>query len=411
MIFLYFWQNQTRLRLTVIRKRYFHLDLDAFFAAIEQADHPEYRLKPVIIGGFPGKRGVVAACSYQARKFGVHSAMPMAQAVRLCPEAVFLKPRRERYLEISSRLMELFGEFSPLVHQVSIDEASLDMSGTERLFGADDQAGYSLKQAVKKQSGLTVSVGIAPNRYLAKLASDFDKPDGLTIIAPGREKEFVSCLPLAKLWGIGAKTLRRLHDLDIKSVEQLRGASAKNLEIWFGKAGCRFLRHAALGRDPGFYSETIKSHSLSHETTFETDTLNRDTINRTLLELSHQVMFRLLRQKASSKTAFIKIRFADFTTITRQKSFGQPIRSAEQLHQTVFSLFTERQNRLSPIRLLGVGLASVKQNEAHQADLFEARYEKKRRLEKIAAELNQNGKNLVKAGFLISQKTAKNKHP
>jgi DNA polymerase-4 len=272
---------------------WFHVDMDAFYASVEQRDNPEFRGKPVIVGGL-GNRGVVSACSYEARVFGVHSAMPMYQAKRLCPHAQFVRGRMERYSEVSRQVVALLQTFSPVVQQISIDEAFLDMTGTERLFGKPRQAAILLKNRVKNETGLVISVGIGPTRFIAKMASDFDKPDGLCRVSPGKEIAFVDAVGLRKLWGIGDSTLNALKKHSITTVAQLREYSVEHLQRLFGEAAGSYLHKVSHGIDPGIHTGVTKSRSISTEMTFPVDVTDIDILEQNLLGMSHEVMFRAI---------------------------------------------------------------------------------------------------------------------
>jgi DNA polymerase IV len=368
----------------------FHVDMDAFYAAVEQQDNPSLREKPVIIGARPGTRGVVSACSYEARKFGVHSAMPISEAYRRCPQGVYLPVRMSRYQEISSRIMELFGNYTPVVRQISVDEAFLDMTGTERLFGPPKEAAMRMKADIREQTGCTLSIGAAANYYIAKLASEYDKPDGLYIVRPGEEIDFLDTLQLKNLWGIGKKTLSRMEELNITSIPKLRSFSKGLLESMFGKAAGEYLYRAVRGENPGVFEEEPKSRSVSNEITFPTDTSDRDAVLRVLLELSHQVMFRVMKHGFVSSTVNLKIRFADFTTTSIQKTFRHHIHSAEEMYAIARELLAKRWNGSAPLRLIGVGLGNVEtEDSAVQGELFEDRQEKQKRVEKTVFELTK----------------------
>ena len=241
-------------------KNFFHVDLDAFYASVEQRDNPILKGKPVIIGAKPGTRGVVAACSYEARAFGVHSAMPISEAFRRCPGGTYLRPKMQRYQEVSEEIMKLFESFTPSIQQISIDEAFLDMTGTERLFGSTEEAGRLIKNKVRETTGLVISVGAAANRYVAKLASDFEKPDGLTIVPAGEEEAFIARLKLKDLWGIGTKTLKRLADLNIKTVADLKILDEEGLRAVLGGSSGSYLYKICRGIDPGIMNEEVHSH-------------------------------------------------------------------------------------------------------------------------------------------------------
>ncbi len=390
-----------------MEKVYFHVDLDAFFASVEQLDHPEYRGKPVIIGAVPGHRGVVAACSYEARAFGVRSAMPISFAVRRCPSAIYLPVRMGRYQEMSRRVMSLFDSYSPEVIQISIDEASLDMTGTQRLLGAPRATGFRLKEQVRSECGLTVSVGIAPNRYLAKLASEVDKPDGLFEVLAGSEIAFIDRLPLCSLWGLGKKTLARLAELGIDTTRGLRETPLETLQAMVGTAGGDYLHKVARGIDPGIYSQERRTHSISNEVTFEEDLREIDQLRTTILELSHQVMFRIKAEGVRPKTVTVKIRYGDFSTTTAQATLGRPITTIDELNLHALELFTARWNG-GAVRLLGVGV-SLAEGEAEplQSELFEDSSERQRRIEQAVFEIQVQGKPVVKAS-LLGRKT---RHP
>ncbi|RKX75112.1 MAG: DNA polymerase IV [Spirochaetes bacterium] len=381
----------------------FHVDLDAFYASVEQVDHPEYRGKPVIIGALPGTRGVVSACSYEARKFGVRSAMPISQAYRKCPSAIFLRVRMQRYQEVSCKIMELFEKYTPEVYQISIDEAFLDMTGTERLFGSPLDAARRIKEEVKEKTGLTISIGIAGNRYLAKLASDYKKPDGLYMVKEGEEEAFLDNLQVKDLWGVGKKTLERLEDLNIRSIPQLRQFSEALLKSIFGKAGGAYLYRAVRGIDPGIFRQEPGSHSISHEITFEADTRDREVIKKCLLELTHQVMFRMIKDCYRGKTVFLKLRYSDFTTITVQTTLRHFVNSAEELYSMAMQLLEKRWDRIRPIRLLGTGVSSLERADTpRQHELFEDEYDKKKKVEEAVYNIRRKmpGNIVIKASLL-----------
>lgn len=397
-----------------MRSVFFHVDLDAFFASVEQTDNPALRGKPVIIGAAPGHRGVVAACSYEARRFGVRSAMPISEAYRRCPKGVYLPVRMERYHELSERVMSLFGDFTPEVRQISVDEASLDMTGTERLHGSSAEAASKLKERVHAETGLTISVGIAPNRYLAKLASEFKKPDGLFEVTSETSLEFLNGLALKDLWGVGKKTLARLEELGIRSVVELRRQSLEALQSSMGNASGSYLYMIARGEDPGIYRDERKSHSISSERTFEEDTDDEEALRRVVLRLSDLVMFRLIEEGVAAKTVFIKLRYSDFRTLTAQRSLPAPPHSADVIDRAAMDLLRLRWNG-EPVRLLGVGVsAGVGEAEApaqlRQGELFEeqgaaaagpgSEASKRQRLEEAIHRIKLEGKNLVKASLL-----------
>ncbi len=369
---------------------FFHVDLDAFYASVEQLDDPGLKGRPVVVGARPGGRGVVSACSYEARAFGVHSAMPISEAVRRCPGAVFLPVRMKRYAEVSRIVMGVFRDFSPHVRPISIDEASLDMTGTTRLFGPPREAAALLKRRVRETAGVTSSVGIAANRFLAKMASDFRKPDGLYEVAAGAGESFVDAVGLAKLWGVGSKTLARLRELRLDSTEKIRALGETSLQSLMGQAGGAFLYRAVRGIDPGLYADTVKSHSISAETTFGSDTRDLELVRLVLLDLAHSVMFRLFDEGGSSRTVAVKYRHADFSTFSCRTTLGHPVCSAEELHRAGMELLTAKWDRGEALRLVGIGFEDVRgDDEPFQPELFQSEFDRKGIVEKTVFSLRK----------------------
>ena len=350
---------------------WFHVDMDAFYASVEQRDHPEYRGKPLIIGGSPESRGVVSTASYEARAYGVRSAMPTSQAKKLCPDGIFIFGDMHLYSKESKKIMAMFSDYSPEVIQVSIDEAFLNMTGTQKLFGEPYQAAQLIQNRVLDQSGLTISIGIGPSKLIAKIASGQKKPMGITQVDPGTEEKFISQLGLKDLWGVGKKTQLRLQDLGILTVEQLKEIPEHKLKILFGEAGGSYLYRICRGIDPGIYSGATKSSSMSSETTFFQDIADPQVIDQVLLDLSHTIVFRLRWEQLSSNLLFLKIRYSDFTTTTIQTHRDQPFLSVEQTRDEARTLLTKRWNRTDPIRLLGLGFGDLKKKDRSiQRDLF-----------------------------------------
>jgi DNA polymerase-4 len=386
---------------------FFLVDLDAFFASVEIKDDPSLAGKPVIVGALPGHRGVVSACSYEARKFGVRSAMPISQAHRRCPQGVYLMPRMERYSELSGEVMSILGQYTPELQRISIDEAFLDMSGTERLLGPPLEVGRRIKERVRAETGLTISIGIAPNKYLAKLASEAGKPDGLRQVLPGGEIEFLDGLALPKLWGVGEKTRLRLQELNILTIPELRRVPQDVLHSMMGEASGNYLYRVVRGEDPGIYSLAPKSRSVSNETTFETDQNSTEAVRRTILELAEQVMYRLMREGLKSNTAVLKLRFADFTTTHAQRTVRHWLTSSDELYRLALELLAQRWNGGAPIRLVGVGTDNVVGGaEAVQQELFEDESSRKRRVEEAVTRIREkmDGVKLTKASLLGRQK-------
>lgn len=375
--------------------------MDAFYASVEQHDDPTLRGRPVIVGARPGHRGVVSACSYEARVFGVHSAMPINQAHRLCPDGVFLPVRMARYQEVSHTIMAILSDFTPTLQQMSVDEAFLDLTGTRRLLGEPLEVARTIKRTVREETGLTISVGIATNRYLAKLASEVDKPDGLHEVPPGSEAEFVARLPLASLWGVGAKMLARLNGLGVRSVVQLREYDRAELGALLGEGAAHYLHAVCRGVDPGLYGEGRGSHSISGERTFEHDVTAGDVLDRALLETAHTCMFRLMDEGGRSRTATLKLRLADFTTTTQRRTLDHEIGSAEELYRVARDLLRGKWDRVTPVRLIGCGLGNVEAGRpGTQGDLFDQGDQKRMRVERAVHSLRKQGLFVRKARLL-----------
>jgi DNA polymerase-4 len=376
---------------------FFHVDMDAFFAAIEQQDHPEYRGKCLLIGG-KGPRSVVATASYEARKYGVHSAMPMARALRLCPQAIVVRPDMQRYSQVSRQIMLICRSFAPVVQQLSVDEAFLDMSGTRRLYGLPREAAKLLKKQVREETGLTISVGIGPSRFIAKMASDYDKPDGLCRVSAGKEQAFVDAVGLKKLWGVGKATQALLQRHHIQTTEQLRTFSRPMLQSFFGQSMGSYLYDAARGIDPGIFSSEAKSHSISSEITFGEDISSAAVLEQYLLQMSHEVMFRSIEENQVARTVQIKVRFPDFTTVTCQLTPKANLYSAEQIYSYAKQLLVQKWHEGMPVRLLGLGLYQLYEGDRPlQEELFDDPYSKKRELEKVILQMQKKGQKVIKA--------------
>jgi nucleotidyltransferase/DNA polymerase involved in DNA repair len=350
-----------------------HLDMDAFFAAIEQHDHPELRGRPVVVGADPkgGKgRGVVSTCSYEARAYGLRSAMPISQAYRLCPHAVFLPVRGERYAEVSAQVMQVLAHFSPLIEQVSIDEAFVDLTGTERLLGPPREVGVRIKQEVRQRTGLTASVGIAPNKFVAKIASDLEKPDGLVVVEEGQVNEFLWPLPVAKLWGVGEKTRPLLEALGLRTIGDVARQSPSFLAEKFGSMGAHLWR-LANGIDDRPVVPTTVPKSMSKEITFEQDTDDEERLHATLVTLADMVARGLRQEKMRCSTVTVKIRLADFATFTRSRTLPEPTSSSQTIGSTALELFRHFDRGGKKVRLLGVAVSGLLGKEGTQLTLFD----------------------------------------
>ena len=345
--------------------------MDAFYAAVEQRDRPELRGLPVIVGGSAEGRGVVSAASYEAREFGVHSAMPAVTARRLCPQGVFLPVRMGHYAQISRRLREIFRSFTPLVEPLSLDEAFLDVRGCEHLFGPAPAIARQLKDRIQGETQLTASVGVAPNKFLAKLASDLRKPDGLVVIEPDQVRLVLDPLPVGRIWGVGKKGEKRLHDLGIQTIGQLAAFPEEVLVRHFGESG-RHIRQLALGVDDRTVVPDSEARSVSTETTFARDIGDRDTLRSWLLELVEELGERMRQQGVRARTVEIKARTSDFQTYHRSVTLEGPTDLTAELWRAAAGLFDRKVPQAwLPLRLLGVGVSGLTRAGPAQGGLFD----------------------------------------
>lgn len=375
-------------------KIFLHVDLDAFYASVEQLDNPELKGKPVIVGG-SDRRSVVSTASYEARARGVHSAMPIFMAKRICPDGFFVPVRMKRYEEKSKEVMAIFGNYSPDVQQLSIDEAFIDLTGTERLFGDPKETARRLKKEVLEKTGLTVSIGIASTKYVAKIASGIRKPDGFFVVEEGKEEEFMLSLPLEKVWGIGEKTRLKLQSKGLRTVREIHNLSLMNLKSIFGESSGEFLYNAVRGMEYGHFNREAKSHSISSETTFEFDLRMKKEIDKEMKEICRTVMLRARSENALSNTVCVKIRFGDFSTITARETFQSEIKSIEDLFEKSSALFWRKFIPQKGLRLLGVALQNVYDESERELSLFDTEERSaESRIEKTIGELERKFPNL-----------------
>jgi nucleotidyltransferase/DNA polymerase involved in DNA repair len=353
-------------------RRIVHIDMDAFYAAVEQRDHPAYRGRPVIVGADPqgGRgRGVVSTASYEARPFGVHSAMPISQAYRLCPQAIFLPVRMRRYHEVSERIFAIFQRYTDVVEPLSIDEAFLDASGSTRLFGAVEDVARRIKQDIVREERLVASVGVAPNKFLAKLASDLSKPDGFLVLHEADVEVFLHDLPVSRLWGVGKQTARQLEALGLRTIGQVAQWPQAQLSRRFGSLGTHIWRLAH-----GFDDRPVTSHrdpqSIGAETTFAEDTDDVETLHRTLLELADKVGQRLRAEGFMASKVTLKYRDAAFVTLTRTQSLAEPTAVAMDLYRAVSRLLSQLPAARLKVRLLGIAAAELTSLAPGQLSLF-----------------------------------------
>jgi DNA polymerase-4 len=356
-----------------------HMDLDAFFVAVERLDNPGLAGLPVIVGGRPEVRGVVASASYEARRFGVHSAMPTATALRLCPQAVLVPGHRERYVALSRQVMAILGSYTPLLEQVSIDEACLDVTGTEAHFGMPGDLARALQAQIERELRLSASFGVATNKLVAKIASDYRKPHGITVVAPGQEAAFLAPLPLFRLWGAGPVTQRALSRLGAQTIGDVAALPLAELRARFGKQG-EGLWRVAHGLDDSPVTPEHEAKSLSREETFAQDVRDGERLRRELLRQSDAVAAGLRRHNLQGQTVQIKVRYADFSTFTRQATLPEPTDSGPVIYAQALALFESFWHPARAVRLLGVGVSKLGR-PARQLRLFEQADERQAHLD------------------------------
>jgi len=355
---------------------FLHVDMDAFFASVEQRDHPELKGKPVVVGSPPDQRGVVSAASYEARKYGIHSAMPSRTAYQKCPNAVFLPVNMTRYKEVSRQIMRIFESYTPLIQPLSIDEAFLDVTGAERLFGDGRSIAEKIRSDIHEQTGLTASVGVAPNMFLAKIASDMNKPDGLTLVPFEQTaiEQFLAPLPIGRMWGVGKVTQKKLLSLGLTTIGKLQTCDSGMLERAVGPHSAAVFRRLARGIDPRVIETADEEKSISNETTFKEDLTDRDRIESAFKRLIDKVGARLRKAGLYATTVHLKIRWNDFSTITRQTRLSLPCDDDITLREVGMELL-EQHLRNRPVRLIGFGVSGFSvtdQPQNDQLNLFES---------------------------------------
>jgi len=356
-------------------KTIFHVDMDAFFVSVEELFDPSLKGKPVVVGGQRDERGVVSAASYEARKFGVHSAMPLRTAAKLCPQAIFVNGHPERYRECSEKVYSVLNTFSPMVEMASIDEAYLDMTGTDRLHGPPLRAAHALHQKMKAETRLNCSIGIGGSRLVAKVSSAKAKPNGVLLVVPGQEAKFLAPLDVRDIPGVGKVTEKNLHALGIKQVGDLTKLEEHELERRFGKWGLA-LAGKARGEDAGGWFDTevgadTDAKSISHEHTFNEDTAQVERIDATLMRLSEMVGRRLREHSFYARTLQLKLRYSDFTTLTRAHSLAAPTQLDTEIYEQIHVLFHKNWMVGRKVRLLGLQASSFGSGESGQIDLLE----------------------------------------
>ena len=384
-------------------KQIIHLDMDAFYPSVEVLDNPDLKGKPVIVGG-SRERGVVSSASYEARKFGVHSAQPMATAMRLCPDGIVLPTRMARYQEVSEQVFEIFSRFTPLVEPLSIDEAFLDVTGSIRLFGSAVEIAKKIKKMVVEKTGLTISAGVAPSKFVAKVASDMEKPDGLTVVPDDQVREFLDPLPIKKMWGAGKVTQKALVRLGIHTFKDLRRTSLALLEKEFGKHGSH-MHQLALGIDRRDVVPLHAVKSIGHEDTYSTDILDLQPARRELLSLANRVARRMRRKGLEGKTVSLKVKYSDFKLITRAVTLHHGTNDSAEIYSNACRLLKKTAVGQRPVRLLGISLSNLSgSGSGQQLSLFNRNgtAEKRKELNKTADSiLEKFGSKSLRPGSLV----------
>lgn len=356
-----------------------HVDLDAFFASVEEILDPSLRGKAIIVGGDPARRGVVSSASYPARAYGVRSAMPMAQALRLCPHAIVITPRHHEYSRRSRAVMAILGEITPIVEPLSIDEAFLDVTGCERLWGAPLETARLIQRRILREQQLPCSLGIASNKMVAKIACDLGKPRGLVEVPAGEEAAFLAPLPIERVWGVGQVTAERLRSLGIETIGDLAEWSQEDLVRILGDTG-RHLYRAARGIDDSPVETERERRSISQERTFGHDEGDRRVLERTVLAMSENVATRLREQGLVAETVRLKLRTPAFATYTRQASLPRPTDQGQVIYAAALQLFRANWREGQQLRLLGVGVSGLRQHAGYQLDLFDRSDQRRTRL-------------------------------
>jgi DNA polymerase-4 len=354
-----------------------HVDMDAFYASIEQRDRPELRGRPVIVGADPRGRGVVSAASYEARAFGVRSAMPIGKAARLCPHAVFLPVDMAKYHRVSAEIMAILDEFSPLVEPLSVDEAFVDLTGTATLFGPPPEAVRRIKARIRSVTGLTSSAGLATNKFVAKVASELRKPDGLVVVEPGTEAAFLAPLAVERIWGVGRVMAAALSSMGIRTVAQLQALPAGVLARRFGAHG-EDLRGLAFGRDDRAVQPSREAKSIGAEETFEVDTRDRARLDGVLRGQAERVARELRAGRVAAARVTLKLRFADFHTLTRSAT-AEPTQDGLELYRRAAELL-HREHLADPVRLIGLSASRLSRQGQGQLDLLDPAAVRRERL-------------------------------
>lgn len=378
-------------------KTIFHLDLDAFFVSVERILDPKLEGKPVIVGGDPTGRGVVAACSYEARKFGLHSAMPIRQAYKLCPQGIYLHGHYKEYVRYSESVRTILEKYAPLLQQASVDEYYMDFTGTEKIYGPYPEFALFLQREIKEKTGLPSSIGIGKNKNIAKIGSDFHKPFGITYVPPGQEKEFLAPLPIEVMPGIGKKTATELHARGFNKIGDIAAAPPEYFSTAFGKYGTD-IWYKANGEGNDVLTLEREQKSISKENTFGEDVLDKKIVDHTLFELTGQICQNLRDLNWMALTVSIKLRYSDFQTLTRSKTI-EPTCDDKIVYETALNLIEKANTRRLAIRLIGVGLSNFIPYSEQQILFEDEETKRKKMLEAVNAIRNKFGFDTIKIGI------------
>jgi len=367
-----------------------HVDMDAFFASVEQRENPSFRGKPVVVGADPQEgrgRGVVAAASYEARRFGIHSAQPISEAWRRCPHAVYLRPRRHLYSEVSAAVFEILGRYTNLIEPLSIDEAFLDVTGSRQLFGLGPEIALRIKREIRDAEDLTASVGVATSKFVAKIASDLEKPDGLVVVPADQERAFLAPLEIQRLWGAGPRAVERFQRLGVATLGDVAELPVDVLIGAFGEARGRRFHDLVRGLDERPVRPDRQRKSLGKEITFDHDVSDRDRVRRTLLGLCEDTALALRARGLAGSTVTVKLRWEGFETVTRQASLDRAVNTTERIWPVARDLLAKADRPGRRVRLVGVSLSSLVPEDGRQLSLFSV--EGGRRDERVAAAIDR----------------------
>jgi DNA polymerase-4 len=383
-----------------------HVDMDAFYASVEQRDDPGLRGRPVIVGG-RSRRGVVLAASYEVRPFGVRSAMSMGEALRRAPHAIVVPPRRDRYEAASAQVFAIFRRYTPLVEPLSLDEAFLDVTASRALFGDGEATARAIKRDVRAEVGLTASAGVAPCKFAAKIASDLRKPDGLVIVPVDDVASFLAPLPVERMWGVGPKTAPRMRALGFATIGDLAAADAKTMLAHFGTWGEQMIL-LARGDDDRDVDPSGAAQSIGAEETYENDLLDADAIRRTLLEHAGRVARRLVRSGLSARTVVVKVKYSDFTTRSRRATLPEPVQDTDAIYRAAVGLLARLPIESRRVRLTGVSVSGIEPGGPPLTLIPDAEAEKRRRIEQVSARISERygDERTVTRATLIKKPTA-----